>query len=349
MQVLINDKETTMRKGFISGIALTILVASGILSAFQLTTAQSSNSDDNVWVDPPNIAAMAVEASSSSDSTNTSTATTVAATSTSSNTSATSTNSTTVQAPDGTGAYYGLGDSVAAGLGLPTWDNATAEDIRCGRSPQSYVFEVGRQLKRNHVNVACSGATASDLSGNQLISLTPRTSQIEQVFAQGKPAVISITVGANDIGWNNQIRNCYTRTCGTTLQTAATNLALTAFQINLNKVMEEIVDRSNGTPPTVILTGYYNPVSANCTAMSSAVTASEVAWVTGGVGALNTTIQNMATTYGSFARYAPVDFTGHDICSASPWVQGLNDPAPLHPTAAGQQAIARAVIAAVNR
>ena len=35
-------------------------------------------------------------------------------------------------------------------------------------------------------------------------------------------------------------------------------------------------------------------------------------------------------------------FTGHQLCSGDPWVQGPGDPAPLHPTATGELAIALA-------
>jgi len=36
------------------------------------------------------------------------------------------------------------------------------------------------------------------------------------------------------------------------------------------------------------------------------------------------------------------DFAGHQLCTPQPYVQGLNDAAPFHPTAAGQLAIALA-------
>ena len=36
------------------------------------------------------------------------------------------------------------------------------------------------------------------------------------------------------------------------------------------------------------------------------------------------------------------DFTGHALCDPDSYVQGLRDPAPFHPTAAGELAIALA-------
>jgi hypothetical protein len=35
-------------------------------------------------------------------------------------------------------------------------------------------------------------------------------------------------------------------------------------------------------------------------------------------------------------------FTGHELCTSDPWVQGPTDPAPMHPNASGELAIALA-------
>ncbi|HJY04176.1 MAG TPA: hypothetical protein VJ351_25510, partial [Streptosporangiaceae bacterium] len=47
-----------------------------------------------------------------------------------------------------------------------------------------------------------------------------------------------------------------------------------------------------------------------------------------------------AQTFGFGVADPP--FTGHELCTADPYVQGPGDPAPLHPTAAGELAIALA-------
>ncbi len=93
-----------------------------------------------------------------------------------------------------------------------------------------------------------------------------------------------------------------------------------------------------------MLTGYYNPLSASCNAQTERLTAAELAWIEANVTALNQTIEQVTSRF-SFARYAAVDFNGHDICSTDPWIQSLTDPAPIHPTAEGQRAIANAILA----
>ncbi len=317
----------TVQKGFITGIALSLLVAVGIFSAVHSTSAQS---DDQA---PLSLAADTTTATSSATA---ATANAAASPAVVPPPVATAPVATTPAAPAHTNAYVGLGDSVAAGLGLPTWTTATSDDKSCGRSPYSYVFEVGRQLKRPHAPYACSGATTASLSN-----------QLGVAYNQGIPAVISVTIGANDLNWSKIIQSCYVGNC----QAYDINTNIGAMQKNLLAFMQQVQDRSAGsTPPRVILTGYYNPLSQQCvTATGGKLAADEITWLTGAATALNTTIESVAKTYGSFARFAPVDYTGHDACSATPWVLGLTDPvAPLHPNAAGQQAIATSVVKAAQ-
>jgi hypothetical protein len=55
---------------------------------------------------------------------------------------------------------------------------------------------------------------------------------------------------------------------------------------------------------------------------------------------LNTVLAQGSSSFG-FGVAAP-QFTGHELCTQDPYVQGPNDPAPLHPDAAGELAIALA-------
>jgi hypothetical protein len=58
------------------------------------------------------------------------------------------------------------------------------------------------------------------------------------------------------------------------------------------------------------------------------------------LGQLNQVLSQGAQAFG-FSVAVP-DFAGHELCTQEPWVQGPGDPAPLHPTASGQLAIALA-------
>ena len=63
------------------------------------------------------------------------------------------------------------------------------------------------------------------------------------------------------------------------------------------------------------------------------------------LGALNAVIANGAETFGY--RTAQPDFSGHELCAPQPYVQGLDEPAPLHPNARGQLVIALAAERAI--
>ena len=55
---------------------------------------------------------------------------------------------------------------------------------------------------------------------------------------------------------------------------------------------------------------------------------------------LNQVLAQGAQTFGFGIATPP--FAGHELCTADPYVQGPGDPAPLHPTADGELAIALA-------
>lgn len=239
--------------------------------------------------------------------------------------------------------YVALGDSVAAGLGLPA---APGSDPVCGVSRQAYGVLVAASLRMPYQNAACSGATAGDLVTEQHLAGTNRDiePQLDQAFAAGKPALISITAGANDASWAYYINKCLQKTCGTVSDKFSSAALLGALRAKLSYAMRDISNRSNGKPPRVVLTGYYRPFSAACVQQYSGVTAAELAWINKQTAALNKVLIDISDDYSSFVRFAPVSFAGHELCSATPWIQGLRDKAPLHPTYSGQRIISKAVL-----
>lgn len=259
-----------------------------------------------------------------------------------------STPSTPVPAPaPPTGRYAALGDSVAAGLGLPL-SGTDATTTTCGRSTQAYAYTVAKGMNMTLIHGACSGATVGDLITKQAVSGPNIPAQLDTAYANGAPSLITITAGANDAHWQDFIRACYATNCNNTATTTLANAYLVSLQAKLYASLTAISARSGGTPPQVVLTGYYSPLSQACTSLQSNITADEITWLNGETSALNQTIQNVASHY-SFARFAAVDFTGHDLCFGDSWIQGLTDSAPFHPTAAGQQAIASSVLHSLGK
>jgi lysophospholipase L1-like esterase len=195
------------------------------------------------------------------------------------------------------------------------------------------------------MNAACSGATAGDLVTSQ--RQTGRTAPVDTAFSYGIPAVITITSGANDLQWDYFLKKCYISRCGTAFDRAYTQSFLTATKVKLNYAMSQIDRKGGSYDPKVLLTGYYVPFSQACTAITPRISAAEITWMNHQVELLNGMISETAGNFW-FASFVPVNFSGHELCSSEPWIQGLNDQAPFHPTAGGQKAYADAIIAQIR-
>lgn len=235
--------------------------------------------------------------------------------------------------------YIALGDSVAAGQGLPTDSDTSA----CYRTNQSYPNLVASNLNYSLQNLACSGATVTKgLAGRQDVNGAKFDSQIDQI-GSSKPKLVTITVGANDVGWTGFIAKCFLLTCGSSADTqeAATNIA--SFSRQFDAALASLKSKIP-TDAQVVVTGYYRifPNSKNDCAVPTIVLDSGLVWLNSQADALNKAAQDTVQKY-PFARFAPVSFAGHEICSHTPWIQSLNDKVAFHPTADGQAAIAKSV------
>jgi lysophospholipase L1-like esterase len=244
--------------------------------------------------------------------------------------------------------YAALGDSVAAGSGLPVVSGATKLDKKCERSSQSYPYQIATQLQTSVTNLACRGAKVDEgIYGKQSRSGTRVAPQLQTAFENGTPDLMTVTIGANDARWVQAIRKCYVRTCGSKFDEVRAKVYRADLRIELYRMLSEINQKSEGNPPQVLISGYYAPFSgASCTD-TNRISATEQTWLNDQTAQLNQAIQSVIP-YFSFASYVPLDFSGHELCSTSPWVQGASSKAPLHPTAAGQTAIANSFIGAIE-
>lgn len=241
--------------------------------------------------------------------------------------------------------YVAMGDSVAAGVGLTPLANPSNADGACGRSSQAYARYVAAAWGTTARTVACSGAEADNLYNTQTTNGVTLAPQVDAAFAQGKPTVITLTVGANDIGWTNFIKKCYAYSCGSSVDDAAAKTLRGVLRAQLFKALWYINQKSNGQPPKVLLTGYYTPFSGKQCSDTVGLTNREKSWVNSQTAQLNQAIYSVTQWYG-FTKYVPVSFAGHELCSSTSWIQGLQAATPFHPTLAGQKAIAGAVVSA---
>ncbi|MDL2363081.1 MAG: SGNH/GDSL hydrolase family protein [Patescibacteria group bacterium] len=238
--------------------------------------------------------------------------------------------------------YVAFGDSVAAGEGLPTYTDSSA----CNRTKQSYPNLFAKASNYRIRNYSCSGATLSGgILGGQVVNDLPLESQLSALKTNEKPDLITITAGANDIQWTTILRNCAVTDCGTDSDSAEVDARLLQVKDNLATVLSRIHDMYPVNSPRVILTSYYQLLPEalpNCLE-ATGLTQSEVTWERAQQTKLNQTIE-AATKAQAFAQYKEVDFTGHELCSADPWIQDLTAKAPFHPTEAGQTAYLKALL-----
>jgi lysophospholipase L1-like esterase len=240
--------------------------------------------------------------------------------------------------------YVALGDSVAAGAGL----GANLDTI-CDRSSAAYPALLAQSLGTSVNNLACSGAKVDEgIYGSQVRGGTSLSPQIDAAYANGKPDLITITIGANDVRWQGFVRDCYVWECGSSLDKARAVVYRADLRYELYMALKRIDQLSGKTEPTVLVNGYYNPIPKSDCDVTSEISATEAAWLGEQKNYLNQSIRTTAS-YFDFARYVPSNFGGHKLCSAESWVQGPNDVAPLHPNAAGHQALARANLKVLTR
>lgn len=271
----------------------------------------------------------------------------------------------TVGLPRGNVDVVVIGDSTAAGIGNSPLPHPTLDDTACRRSRDAYAGVLQADTTMRVLNLACSSATISEgLLGPQTAggrTLNPQVSVLQSVSSA---KLVVVSVGANDVGWSDFIRYCYgLPRCDDQASASLFQSRLDAFKVQYSQLLEQL----GALPwhPAVLVNEYYDPLGTvfDCPALRDPAA---VAGAPAGYGFasdpglhnqdtkikqkidplkaelqnMNTVIQEGANAFG-FSVATP-SFQGHELCTKQPWVQGMSDPAPFHPSAAGELAIAAA-------
>jgi len=234
-----------------------------------------------------------------------------------------------------------MGDSTAAGLGNPLVAHPSAVSRACRRSADAYAADLAAVNDWDVLNLACSGATIQDgLLGPQHAGAVTAPAQLAEARKATHAELVIVSIGANDVGWSGLAGLCAAaKSCADSASTAYFQQHLATFTSQYYQLLEQLATLPSH--PRVLINLYYNPFDPRqrCLTGEGLDTAKENA-LTGLLNALNKVLSNGATA----ASQIPVqaDFTGHALCDPGPYVQGVGDPAPFHPTAAGELAIALA-------
>ncbi len=192
------------------------------------------------------------------------------------------------------------------------------------------------------LNLACSGATVSNgLLGVQVLGdgqVAP--SQLIEAQQATQAKVIIVSVGADDVQWSIMTRLCVaSAVCNDKVSSAYFSQLISAFTSSYFQLLGDL-DQLPGHP-AVLVNQYYSPFGTDIGCLRRyGVTAAKEKVLLSRLGQLNTVLAQGAQTFGFGVTDPP--FAGHELCTADPYVQGPGDPAPLHPTAAGELAIALA-------
>lgn len=257
-----------------------------------------------------------------------------------------------------------IGDSTAAGVGNAELPEATAQDKVCGRSRDAYARVLQSATGTPVLNLACSSATiVAGLLGPQTengVSLPPQVGVLKSLPAL---SAVVVSVGANDVGWSDFLSICYALSrCDDQISATLFERRLDTFRIQYAQLLQQLSDLPSR--PVVIVTEYYDPLGStfDCPALQDPdpprdpppgygfapgpdedpqqrIT-EKVEPLRSEFEALNAVLQQGAAAF-EFRSVRP-DFSGHELCTPQPWVQGMSDRFPFHPNAAGELAIAAA-------
>ncbi|ELT45736.1 SGNH/GDSL hydrolase family protein [Arthrobacter nitrophenolicus] len=254
--------------------------------------------------------------------------------------------------------YVALGDSYTAGIGAGPYDDTET----CIRTSGGYVDLTAKTGRVNLlVNAACSGA---ELTGGPT-SVASQLSDPATLAALAEAELVSITAGANDLGFAQIIGICATLSptdCRNAVNAATSEESLFALTLALAETYQAI--QAAAPDATIIVLGY--PLLFDTTdppvALPIPLTSQEL--INLGTLAINGAIEDAVDLandeYDTNAVYVDVTkrFAGHEVNSTDPWIffgtyldssgRPQLDPRSFHPNLEGHRAYASALLASVK-
>ncbi|SDC51928.1 SGNH/GDSL hydrolase family protein [Actinokineospora iranica] len=220
------------------------------------------------------------------------------------------------------GRYVALGDSYAAGTGAGSYGSSGT----CVRSAKAHP-----QLWANaHPDVpskivTCAGATTANVLNSQVSALTADTT------------MVTISIGGNDVDFAGVMTTCTTGSdsqCVSKVNQSAAN-AETALPAKLDNTYAEIKKRSPNA--RVIVLGYPRIFASG--QVSCSISLAKRTALNDAADKLNTIIADRVRRAGFVFEDVRDEFAGHGVCSAAPWIKGVNFfnlVESYHPNATGQ-------------
>jgi lysophospholipase L1-like esterase len=218
--------------------------------------------------------------------------------------------------------YIALGDSYSSGVGAP------GQSGLCLRGSSGYPAQWARRNSpATYRNVACGGAVTSDVQLFQVPYLSKKTD------------LVSVTIGGNDAGFAPAVITCTLSSdagCAAVVATAH-DYVTDVLPGKLDATYRAI--RQHAPNAQVVVLSY--PILFDTTSASCGVGGMSLAKrrsLNSGAQDLDELIKDRARAAGFTFADVRAGFTGHGICAASPWLNGLTVIPPtdsFHPNANG--------------
>lgn len=226
------------------------------------------------------------------------------------------------QLPTATG-YVALGDSYSSGVGAGSYDSASGS---CKRSAKSYpALWAAAHSPSSFRFTACSGARTGDVLSSQLGPLSSST------------GLVSITIGGNDAGFADTMTTCALQGESACLSRVAQ--ARSFIDGTLPGRLDGVYDAISRKAPAarVVVLGYPHFYRLNGTCLAGLSERSRAA-INAAADDINGVMAKRAADHGFSFADVNATFSGHELCSGSPWLHSVTFPVDesYHPTAAGQ-------------
>lgn len=242
--------------------------------------------------------------------------------------------------------YVALGDSYAAGPNIP---NPKGFPPGCLRSNHNYATDVADELGLKLTDVTCSGATTSDMTGAQKVPFGSNPPQFDALSKSTR--LVTVTIGGNDAGVLSLAVTCarlaLTDLNGSPCQRAEGDTFRKRIQDTAPKVaavVRGIHDRAPNAKIAVVDYLRVLPHQDGCFPLDP-FAKGDIPWLDGLEQQLNDVLSDAAHRAHAVFVDAYAQSAGHDSCQpvGTEWVEPATPrapAAPLHPNAAGMQAVA---------
>ncbi|HEV7825757.1 MAG TPA: GDSL-type esterase/lipase family protein [Mycobacteriales bacterium] len=249
--------------------------------------------------------------------------------------------------PAGPSAIVALGDSVASGEAAGAYEAGTDQAGNfCHRSARAYIRVTPIAVDRRY-NLACSGATTANvaLNGTARYGEAPQVQRLAAIAARTRVRLVTLTVGANDIGFADLVLDCVRayfllapRCQDTWASRFPARLAATAPRIRANLADIRTVMRGAGYADSdyqLVLQSYSSPVTEDNRYLFTRAFEGCPHRLDDAQWTRNSVIGQFTATFGQVAAQAGVRFLdmgpalrGREVCARgirhrAEWVRGL--------------------------